>query len=46
MGVATRDRRLQGVKVVRSDRGDEERWVVRCCAPCWDQEEEMMFEHK
>lgn len=46
MGVATGDRRLQGVKVVRSDGGDEERWVVRCCAPFWDQEEETMFQHR
>jgi hypothetical protein len=46
LGVATGDRRLQGVKVVRSDGGDEERWVVRCCAPFWDQEEETMFQHR
>ncbi|PAN49165.1 hypothetical protein PAHAL_9G430800 [Panicum hallii] len=35
LGVATGDRRLQGVRVVRG-RGDGERWVVRCGA--WDEE--------
>jgi len=30
LGVATGDRRLQGVRVVRPGSGDGERWVVRC----------------
>ncbi|KAG2551279.1 hypothetical protein PVAP13_9KG388200 [Panicum virgatum] len=36
LGVATGDRRLQGVKVVRGG-GDGERWVVRCGA--WEDAE-------
>ncbi|CAN6324919.1 unnamed protein product [Urochloa humidicola] len=37
LGVATGDRRLQGVRVVRGS-GEERRWVVRCSA--WEEEEE------
>lgn len=47
LGVATGDRRLQGITVVRGGSGDEERWVVRCVpvvllgpgGACWDDEE-------
>lgn len=47
LGVATGDRRLQGVTVVRGGGGGgggEERWVVRCCVlggggSAWDDEE-------
>jgi hypothetical protein len=44
LGVATGDRRLQGITVVRGIGGGEERWVVRCCVPvpgggAWDDEE-------
>lgn len=46
LGVATGDRRLQGITVVRGGGGGgEERWVVRCCVPgggggsAWDDEE-------
>jgi hypothetical protein len=43
LGVATGDRRLQGITVVRGIGGDEERWVVRCVpgggAWDWDDEE-------
>ena len=41
LGVATGDRRLQGITVVRGIGGDEERWVVRCVpgGGAWDDEE-------
>uniref|UniRef100_A0A0E0KF14 Uncharacterized protein n=1 Tax=Oryza punctata TaxID=4537 RepID=A0A0E0KF14_ORYPU len=40
LGVAAlwKDRRLQGVRVVRCGRCDEERWVVRCGACAWEEE--------
>ncbi|CAL4931562.1 unnamed protein product [Urochloa decumbens] len=38
LGVATGDRRLQGVRIVRGSGGGEERWVVRCSA--WEEEED------
>nr|TKV95544.1 hypothetical protein SEVIR_9G370700v2 [Setaria viridis] len=41
LGVATGDRRLQGVRVVRGRSGGEERWVVRCGAWDWDEEEHL-----
>ncbi|TVT98211.1 hypothetical protein EJB05_56490, partial [Eragrostis curvula] len=39
LGVATGDRRLQGVRVVRGSWGDDEKWVVKCTSS-WFQEEQ------
>jgi hypothetical protein len=42
LGVATGDRRLQGVRVVRGrSGGEQERWVVRCSA--WEEHHESML---